>query len=36
LRVLPSLAAGLQSLFAGFGQVQLLGAAIGGRRFDLD
>src|SRR5262249_32337484 len=36
LRLLPGFAAGLQPLFARFGEMQLLGAAVGGGWFDLD
>src|SRR6516165_5093818 len=36
LRLLPSLAAGEEALFARFGQMQLLGAAVGRGCFDFD
>ena len=36
LRLHPGLAPGLQALFPGFGQMQLLGAAVGRGCFDLD
>ena len=36
LRLFPRLAPGEQALFAGFGQVKLLGATVGGGGLDLD